>query len=326
MSVSASLRIAFMGTPDFAVPALDALAAAGHDIAAVYSQPPRPTGRGHREHPSPVHAFAQSKGIAVFTPASLKSVEEHDRFRALKLDVAVVAAYGLILPQAILDAPRLGCVNIHASLLPRWRGAAPIHRALLAGDSQTGVTIMRMEAGLDTGPMLMIQALDIAPDDTTARLHDRLAALGAQMIVEAVDRLAQGQLTPQPQPQDGVTYAKKLEKDEGRIDWSRPASEIATQARGLNPWPGLWCEIGGQRLKVLEASTTPGSGAPGVVIAAPLVVACGQGALSLDRVQRAGKAAVTAADYVRGVPTPVGSRFDLPQSPPHVQSPAQSTP
>lgn len=310
----APLRIAFMGTPDFAVPALNALAEAGHTIVAVYSQPPRPTGRGHHEHPSPVHAFAQSKGIAVFTPTSLKSAEEQDRFRALELDLAVVAAYGLILPQAILDAPRLGCINIHASLLPRWRGAAPIHRALLAGDPQTGITIMQMEAGLDTGPMLTMQALDIAPDDTTARLHDRLAALGARMIVEAVDNLAQGRLTPQPQPQEGVTYAKKLEKDEGRIDWTQAASHIAIQARGLNPWPGLWCEIGGQRLKVLEASLHPGSGAPGTVIAAPLVVACGHGALSLDRVQRAGKAAVAAADYVRGTPSPVGSRFDLLQS------------
>ncbi len=304
------LRVAFMGTPDFAVPALDALVKAGHRVVAVYSQPPRPVGRGHREHPSPVHAFAQDLDLAVHTPTSLKSPEEQQRFRELNLDVAVVAAYGLILPQAILDAPRLGCVNIHASLLPRWRGAAPIHRALLAGDPETGITIMQMEAGLDTGPMLMVRSLPIGPADTTSQLHDRLAALGAEMIVPAVEQLDRGLLTPVPQPAEGVTYAKKLEKDEGRIDWSLPAETIATMARGLTPWPGLWCEMGGERLKVLEAALAPGSGIPGAIIADPLVVACGRGAVSLDRVQKAGKSVMTAADFLRGNPMPVGSRFD----------------
>jgi len=301
------MKLAFMGTPDFAVPVLAALIEAGHDIAAVYSQPPRPAGRGHQERPSPVHAFAAERGLTVRTPKSLKSADAQTAFGDLGLDAAVVAAYGLILPPAILEAPAFGCLNVHASLLPRWRGAAPIQRAILAGDAETGVTIMQMDAGLDTGAMLLKGAVPITATTGAQGLHDALAALGARLIVAALARLPE--LVPEAQPSEGVTYAAKLDKDEGRIDWTLPAAQLDRLVRALNPWPGVWCDLAGERLKVLEARPAKGSGAPGTVLAAPLRVACGDGALELSRVQRAGRAPMSAEDLLRGFAVPVGSRL-----------------
>ena len=298
------LRLAFMGTPDFAVPALTALLAAGHEVVCVYSQPPRPAGRGHKLQPSPVQALAESRGIPVRTPKSLRTPEAQAEFAALGLDVAVVAAYGLILPVPVLTAPRLGCVNIHGSLLPRWRGAAPIHRALLAGDSETGITIMEMEAGLDTGPMLLKGAVPITSSSTAAELHDALAALGARLIVEALEGLAAGRLKPEPQPAEGVTYAAKLEREEGRLDWSRPAAELERRVRALNPWPGVWFESAGERIKVLAAEIAAGSGAPGTLLGDDFTVACGTGALRLTKVQRQGRAVVDGAAFLRGLHRP----------------------
>ncbi|HLO78299.1 MAG TPA: methionyl-tRNA formyltransferase [Magnetospirillum sp.] len=299
------MRICFMGTPDFSVPILAALLDAGHQVVAVYSQPPRPAGRGHKEQLTPVHAFAAARGIEVRTPKSLKGEAEQQAFRELDLDMAVVAAYGLILPKAILEAPRHGCLNVHASLLPRWRGAAPIQRAILAGDAETGVTIMQMDVGLDTGDMLSKQAVAITAETTAATLHDQLAALGAGMIVDAVARYPE--LQPVKQPEDGVTYAAKLSKDEGRLDWTRPAAELECQVRGLNPWPGVWCELAGERLKVLAATVVGGTGTPGTTLDDALTVACGDGALRLTRVQRAGKAPMAAQDLLRGFAVPKGS-------------------
>tara|TARA_R110000868_G_scaffold46376_15_gene153329 strand:- start:8058 stop:8963 length:906 start_codon:yes stop_codon:yes gene_type:complete len=291
------MRLIFMGTPDFAVPALAALIDAGHDVVCVYSQPPRPAGRGQREQPSPVQAFAESRGLPVRYPASLKTADAQADFSALDADVAVVAAYGLILPKAVLDAPRLGCINIHASLLPRWRGAAPIQRAILAGDTETGITVMQMDEGLDTGPMLATGALPIGPETTASDLHDALAELGGEMIV----RVLAGEIPDaEPQPAEGATYAPKLDRAEGRLDWSEEAAALDLKVRALNPWPGVWCEHDGARMRVLAATPVDGDGAPGTVIAAPLTVACGKGALRLDRVQRAGKSAMSAADFIRG--------------------------
>ncbi|MFC7048816.1 methionyl-tRNA formyltransferase [Emcibacter nanhaiensis] len=301
------LRIAFMGTPDFSVPTLRALLGAGHDVAAVYSQPPSRAGRGKKERPSPVHAFAEQHGIPVHTPTSLKSEEEQEKFAALNLDVAVVVAYGLLLPKAILDAPRLGCVNVHASLLPRWRGAAPIHRAIMAGDKESGVDIMMMEEGLDTGPVLLEKRVIIQPEDTTGSLHDALAQLGAEAIVPALEGLADGSLTPRPQGEEGVIYAKKIDKAEARIEWTRPAQELRAHIHGLSPFPGAWCEVEGERLKLLLAEVVTGSGAPGEVIAEPLVVACGDGALKILKAQRAGKGPMLAEDLLRGFPIPNGT-------------------
>ncbi|MCA1909129.1 MAG: methionyl-tRNA formyltransferase [Magnetospirillum sp.] len=298
------MRLAFMGTPDFSVSILAALLEAGHDVACVYSQPPRPAGRGHREQLTPVHAFAAGRGIEVRNPKSLKSEAEQQAFRDLALDVAVVAAYGLILPQAILDAPRRGCLNVHASILPRWRGAAPIQRAILAGDDETGVTIMQMDAGLDTGDMLLVERLPITPDTDAAHLHDQLAALGARMMVDSLARL--DQLVPVKQPDEGVTYAHKLAKDEGRLDWTRPAVELERQVRGLTPWPGVWCQLGEERLKVQAAKVVAGSGAPGTTLDDGLTVACGRDALRLTRVQRPGKAPMDSADMLRGFSVPKG--------------------
>ena len=297
-----------MGTPDFSVPILAALIEAGHDVVCVYSQPPRPAGRGHKEQLTPVHAFAASKGIAVRTPTSLKSEAEQQAFRDLDLDMAVVAAYGLILPKAILAAPRHGCLNVHASLLPRWRGAAPIQRAILAGDGETGITIMQMDVGLDTGDMLLKDSVAITGQTTASVLHDQLAEMGARLIVDAVARYAE--LPHVKQPEDGVTYAAKLAKDEGRLDWTRPAAELERQVRGLNPWPGVWCELNGERLKVLTAEAVPGAGTPGTALDDALNVACGDGALRLTRVQRAGKAPMAAADLLRGFAVPKGSVFN----------------
>lgn len=301
------MRLAFMGTPDFSVPILAALLKAGHQIACVYSQPPRPAGRGHKEQLTPVHAFAAAQGLDVRTPKSLKGAEEQQAFRDLGLDMAVVAAYGLILPRAILEAPRLGCLNVHASLLPRWRGAAPIQRAIEAGDPESGVTIMQMDAGLDTGDMLLHRALPITGQTTAASLHDQLAALGADMIVEALARYPE--LDPVRQPEDGVTYAHKLAKDDGRLDWTRPAAALERQVRALNPWPGVWCDLNGERLKVLAAEVTDGRGPAGTVLDDALNVACGEGALRLTRLQRPGKGPMAAADLLRGFAIPKGSQL-----------------
>jgi methionyl-tRNA formyltransferase len=299
------MRIVFMGTPDFSVPVLDALVAGGHEIAAVYCQPPRPAGRGKKDRPTPVHARANELGFEVRHPVSLKGAQEQAAFADLKADVAVVVAYGLILPQAVLDAPRYGCLNIHASLLPRWRGAAPIHRAIMAGDAQTGICIMQMEAGLDTGPVLMRRATDIGRQETTGELHDRLSAMGSDMIVEALDRL--DSLTPEPQSDVGVTYAAKIDKSEARINWALPAAQVDAQIRGLSPFPGAWTEVQGQRLKLLASRMAKGQGAPGEVLDEALTVACGEGAVQLLRLQRAGRGAQDADEFLRGMPLPKGA-------------------
>ncbi|WP_170441989.1 methionyl-tRNA formyltransferase [Ruegeria arenilitoris] len=301
------MRVIFMGTPEFSVPVLDALVQAGHEIAAVYCQPPRPAGRGKKDRPTPVHARADALGLPVRHPTTLKSPEEQAAFAALKADVAVVVAYGLILPQPILDAPRHGCLNIHASLLPRWRGAAPIHRAIMAGDAETGICIMQMEADLDTGPVLLRQATPIGPEETTAQLHDRLSAMGADLIVQALDRLSE--LTPEPQPEVGVTYAAKIDKAEARVDWSRPAVEVDRQIRGLSPFPGAWTQIEGERVKLLASSLSDGQGVPGEVLDDALRVACGTGVVELLRLQRAGKAAQDRETFLRGWPIPAGTRL-----------------
>ena len=294
------MRVIFMGTPDFSVPVLDALVAAGHEIAAVYCQPPRPAERGKKERPTPVHARAEALGLTVRHPVSLKGSEDQAAFADLNADVAVVVAYGLILPQAILDAPARGCLNIHASLLPRWRGAAPIHRAIMAGDAETGVCIMQMEAGLDTGPVLMRAATPIGAQETTDQLHDRLSDMGAELIVSALSQL--DDLTPEPQPEDGVTYAHKIDKGEARVDWTQPADQVDRLIRGLSPFPGAWTEWQGQRLKLLASTLiADASGAPGTVLDGDLRVACGEGAVQLLRLQRAGKGAQDAETFLRGV-------------------------
>ena len=289
-----------MGTPDFSVPALEALQAA-HDVVCVYTQPPRPAGRGKRDRPSPVQAKAEALGLPVRHPVSLKGEEEQAAFAALNADVAVVVAYGLILPQAILDAPAKGCLNIHASLLPRWRGAAPIHRAIMAGDAETGVAIMQMEAGLDTGPVLLSERTNIGAEETTADLHDRLSAMGARLVVEALGRL--GTLTPVPQPEDGVTYAQKIDKAEARIDWTKPAEDVDRKIRGLSPFPGAWCEIAGERVKLLRSRRTDGQGAPGEVLGG-FTIACGAGAVEITEAQREGKKAMPAHEVLKGLDLP----------------------
>lgn len=290
------MRVIFMGTPEFSVPALRAIAAR-HEVVAVYSQPPRAAGRGQKPRPSPVQAAAEALGLAVRTPARLKSPEDQADFAALGADVAVVVAYGLILPQPVLDAPRLGCLNIHASILPRWRGAAPIHRAVMAGDAETGVAIMQMEAGLDTGPVLAEARTPIGAGDTTADLHDRLAAMGAGLIVDVLDRLP---LPAVPQAAEGVTYAAKIDKAEARIDWSRPAAEVDRLIRGLSPFPGAWCLAGDERLKLLRSRFVPGEGAPGAVLDG-FTIACGQGAVEIIEAQREGKRPMPAAEVLRGL-------------------------
>jgi len=301
------MRLIFMGSPEFSVPVLDALIAAGHEIACVYCQPPRPAGRGKKDRPTPVHARAETLGLPVRHPTSLKSPEDQAAFAALKADIAVVVAYGLILPQPILDAPTHGCLNIHASLLPRWRGAAPIHRAIMAGDQETGICIMQMDAGLDTGAVLLCRTTAIAAEETTAQLHDRLSDIGAALIVEA---LAQREtLTPRPQPEDGITYAAKIDKSEARIDWSRPAVEIDRQIRGLSPFPGAWCMLAGQRLKLLGSKLAQGSGAPGTALDDALTIACGTGAVQISRLQKAGKGAQDAREFLRGTSLPRGTQL-----------------
>ena len=303
-----TLRLAFMGTPDFAVPALAELIAQGHDIAAVYSQPPRPSGRGMETLPGPVQKFSQTAGLEVRTPLSLKSSDEQAAFADLNLDAAVVVAYGLLLPKAILDAPRLGCFNLHGSLLPRWRGAAPIQRAVMAGDAETGVMVMHMDEGLDTGPVLMAERVTIGRK-TSGELADQLSRLGADLMVRALGGLERGQVSEQPQSQDGVTYAKKITKDEARIDWTKSAADIDCLIRGLAPAPGAFTEIKGERLKILLAEPAPGNGNPGAVIGDDLTIACGSGALRLLKVQRAGGKAIAAADLLKGFALPPGTQF-----------------
>lgn len=299
------LSIVFMGTPEFSVPTLRALAGAGHRIAAVYTQPPRPAGRrGLDLTPSPVQREAERLGIEVRTPASLKGEAEQASFRALGADAAVVVAYGLLLPPAILEAVRLGAWNGHASLLPRWRGAAPIQRAVMAGDAETGMMVMRMERGLDTGPVALTERVAIGADETAGDLHDRLARIGAPLMAEAMRRLEAGTLATVPQPEAGVSYAAKIDKAETRIDWTRPAVEVHNRVRGLSPFPGAWCEFGqadrAERLKVLRTALADAEGGPGEVIGGPLAVACGRGAVRLVEVQRAGGKPVTADEFQRG--------------------------
>ena len=292
------MRIIFMGTPEFSVPVLDALVAAGHEIAAVYCQPPRPAGRGKKDRPTPVHARAAELGFEVRHPVSLKGAAEQAEFAALGADIAVVVAYGLILPQVILDAPAKGCLNIHASLLPRWRGAAPIHRAVMAGDVETGVCIMQMEAGLDTGPVLLREATTIGAEETTGGLHDRLSQMGAALVVTALAQLPD--LEPETQPVDGVTYATKIDKAEARVDWSESAANVSQLIRGLSPFPGAWCEIAGERVKLLGACVVTETGKPGQVLDG-FTIACGDGAVAVTQAQRAGKKAMSAEEVLKGL-------------------------
>lgn len=304
-----SLRLAFMGSPAFALPALKALLDAGHEVACVYTQPPRPAGRGKQERLTPVHAFAAERGLDVCTPKSLKKVEEQAAFAALKLDVAIVVAYGLILPKAILDAPRLGAFNLHGSLLPRWRGAAPIQRAIMAGDAATGVQVMRMEEGLDTGPILASAETLIADADNTFTLHDRLAVMGAELLVSTLVKIERGEAVETPQSSDGVTYAHKITPAEARIDWSRSAREVDCMIRGLSPHPGAWFELDGRRIKALHARAEAGEGDPGQALDDALLIACGGGAVRLLTVQREGRGPLEADAFLRGVPVPAGTRL-----------------
>ena len=303
-----TLRLAFMGTPDFAVPTLADLIAQGHDIAAVYSQPPRPKGRGMTLEPGAVHRFADSAKLPVRTPLSLKSAEEQAAFAALELDAAIVVAYGLLLPKSILDTPKLGCFNLHGSLLPRWRGAAPIQRAVMAGDAETGVMVMQMDEGLDTGAVLMAERVTIGRK-TSGELTTELSRLGADLMVRSLGALERGGVTPQPQSEDGVTYAKKISKEEARIDWSRPAREIDAHIRGLAPFPGAWTDANGERLKILYADPVDGNGKPGLALDDGLTIACGEGALKLVKVQRAGKSVMTAAELLKGFGLPRGTQL-----------------
>ena len=290
------MRVVFMGTPDFSVPVLQALVDAGHDIVAVYCQPPRPAGRGKKPRPSPVQLRAEALGLTVRHPVNFKADSDRQDFADLNADIAIVVAYGLILPLAILDAPEMGCLNIHASLLPRWRGAAPIHRAIIEGDTKTGVCIMQMEAGLDTGPVLRRAETAITSVDTTASLHDRLAALGAGLVVEV---LAEMPLPAEAQPDDGVTYAKKIDKAEARIDFTLPAAAVDRKIRGLSPFPGAWFEVDGERIKVLMSEVADGQGSPGEILG-ETKIACGDGAVRLLTLQRAGKGAMSADAFLRG--------------------------
>ena len=304
------MRLIFMGTPYFSIPALHRLIKESHEIAAVYTQPPRPTGRGKKNRPSPVHAFALSAGLDVRYPQSFVTDEVQQAFEALKADVAVVVAYGLLLPQAVLDVPQYGCLNIHASLLPRWRGAAPIHRAIMAGDKQTGVSIMKMQAGLDTGPVLLERALQIALNDTTGTLHDALSRLGADLISEALTHI--NVLSATAQPDAGVCYAAKIDKAEARIDWSEPSEVIDRKIRGLSPFPGAWSELNGERIKFIcsivsrhEASL----GAAGEIVGEGLEIACGHGSIKITQIQRAGRSVQCSEECLRGLSIEKGDRF-----------------
>ena len=310
----AALRLVFMGTPDFAVPALAALIEAGHDIVCVYTQPARRAGRGHAVRPSPVQAFAAGRGIEVRAPRSLRDADVRRAFAALESDAAVVAAYGLILPRPILDAPGLGCFNIHASLLPRWRGAAPIRRAIMAGDAETGITIMAMDAGLDTGALVLSEAIPIDAGTTAGALHDRLSDLGAKLIVEALSGLADGRIRPTPQPEDGATYADKIAPEDGRLDWARPAAALERLVRALSPRPGAWFVHAGERIRVLAGETgdVPATASPGLVLDDRLTIACGAGSLRCLRVQRPGKAEMDAEAFLRGFAVAPGTRLETP--------------
>jgi methionyl-tRNA formyltransferase len=303
-----TLRLAFMGTPEFAVPTLVELIGQGHEIACVYSQPPRPKGRGLATEPSPVHALALAHKIAVRTPVSLKDAAQQELFAALEVDAAIVVAYGLLLPKPILDAPKLGCFNLHGSLLPRWRGAAPIQRAIMAGDAETGVMSMRMEEGLDTGPVLMAERTKIGRK-TYGELHDELARLGADLMARTVSALERGSIAEQKQTEDGVTYARKISKEETRIDWTKPAREIDCLIRGLSPAPGAWTDVKGERVKILNCEPANGVGTAGTLVDDALTIACGTGALRLTRLQRPGKSAMDAGELLRGFALPRGTKF-----------------
>jgi methionyl-tRNA formyltransferase len=308
-----SLRVVFMGTPDFAVPVLLELIARGHEIVAAYSRAPRPAGRGMELRRSPVHVAAEAHGIPVFTPRTLRDPEAQAVFAGHGTDVGVVVAYGLILPKPVLDTPRFGCLNLHGSLLPRWRGAAPINRAVMAGDAKSGVMVMRMDEGLDTGPVALTGEVALGPNMTAGELHDALAPVGARLMGEALGRLEAGTLSFTPQPAEGVTYAAKIGNDETRLDWSRPAGELHNHVRGLSPFPGAWFMAdlgkGPERVKLLESLPAEGSGEPGTLIAADGVVACGSDALKLVTVQRSGSKAMAFADFARGARLAPGARF-----------------
>ena len=311
---AAPLKVIFMGTPDFSVPALSAILDAGHEVAAAYSQPPSRSGRGHKERPSPVHTKAEQHGIPVFTPKSLKSGNAQAAFADLGADIAVVAAYGLILPKPVLEAPRLGCLNIHASLLPRWRGAAPIQRAIIAGDRRTGINIMQMDEGLDTGPVCLSDEIEITPQVTAGQLHDLLSELGGTLITEALRLASRGQLACSPQPDTGATYAKKIEKSEARIDWHAPAETVANHIRGLSPRPGAWFEadLDGktERIKLLLAEVTDGIAQPGSILDDRFTIACAHGAIRPITLQRAGKKPMDRDTFLRGFPvTPTSIRL-----------------
>lgn len=308
------MRLAFLGTPDIAAACLDAVAKAGHEVACVYAQPPAPRGRGQAVRPSPVQALAESLGLPVRTPASMRDPAEVDAFRALGLDAAVVVAYGQILPREVLEAPRLGAFNLHASLLPRWRGAAPIQRAIMAGDAETGVQVMRMTEGLDEGPILSTARLDIRPDETAGTLHDRMARAGAGLLVTTLDDLAGGRAVETPQADEGATYARKISPRTARLRWTRPAAELDCKIRGLSPFPGAWFEAPGPRgpvrVKALLSRAEAGYGAPGEVLDDALLVATGEGAVRLLRLQREGRGPQDAADFLRGLPLPAGTKLD----------------
>lgn len=307
------LRVVFMGTPDFAVPTLSDILAAGHDVVGVYTQPPRAAGRGMQARRSPVHVFAEQQGLPVSTPMSLKSEDEQAAFAALRADVAVVVAYGLILPAAVLEAPAYGCLNLHGSALPRWRGAAPIQRAIMAGDSETAATVMRMDEGLDTGPVCLAEPIAIDADMTAGDLHDRMAMLGGDVMVRALAALQRGSLTCAPQPNDGVTYAKKIDKAESRIDFRQPAQIVHNLIRGLSPMPGAWFELTlgkrTERVKVLRATVSAQGGVAGTLLDDELLVACGSGSIRLIEVQRAGKTPMSAQEFLRGRPLRSGDRI-----------------
>ncbi|HTI02148.1 MAG TPA: methionyl-tRNA formyltransferase [Acidisoma sp.] len=300
------MRLVFMGSPDFAVPALRALAGAGHEVVAVYCQPPRPAGRGQTLQPCPVQKAAEDLRLPVHYPAKLRgNAEALAEFQALGAEAAIVAAYGLILPRAWLETPRRGCINIHASLLPRWRGAAPIHAAILAGDAETGITIMQMDEGLDTGPMLMQGRVTIGPADRLSQIHDALAEIGARLILRVLDENP----PPVPQPEDGATYAARLTRADGRIDWTKPAATILRQVRAFDPWPGTFTTLGADTLKVLDAEVVSGEGTAGTVLDDRLTIACGEDALRILKLQRAGRAPMAAGDFLRGLPLPVGTQL-----------------
>ncbi len=301
------LRIAFMGTPEFAVPILEALVSVGHEIICVYTQPPRTGGRGQKEKKTPIHIRAEKFGINVRVPKDFRFKQQQRAFADLNIDCAVVVAYGLILPGVILTAPKLGCLNIHASLLPRWRGAAPIQRAILTGDEESGVTIMQMDEGLDTGAMLMVGRVAITRETTGESLHNTLSEIGSSLIIKVLNALMEGKIWPTDQPEDGVTYAKKLERSEGHIDWRKPAEDIERLIRAFTPWPGSWFEVKGERIKILSAQVENIDGVPGTVMDDKLTISCGVDGLQLNTVQRAGKSPMTVAEFLRGFKLPIGT-------------------